>query len=141
MRKIDSKCVECRNESYITFAENKSKLTFCNPQHKEYEAILVDGCAIKEGIRCDYMLRRDEERLEYFIELKGCDIGHAINQLRESIKQLSEDAAKKTKTAFIVATKPMPLTTGRIQQAMKEFKMKFSASLVIKRTPYICNLP
>ncbi len=141
MNKIDLKCIECKSDKYIKLEENKSKVTFHNPSQKQYECIKVDGCAITDGVRCDYLLRRNEEELEYFIELKGCDVGHAISQLRASIKQLSSDAAKKAKTAFVISTKPYPLTNATVQLAMKEFKTKFNALLVVKRTPYIYNLP
>lgn len=141
MSKIDLKCIACKSDQYIKFEENKSKVTFQNPSRKEYECIKVDGCAITDGVRCDYLLRRSEEELEYFIELKGCDVGHAIDQLRASIKQLSSDAAKKAKTAFVISTKPYPLTNTTVQLAIKEFKTKFNASLVVKRTPYIHKLP
>ena len=68
------------------------------------------------------LLRRSEEELEYFIELKGCNVGHAIDQLRASIKQLSADVTKKAKMAFVISTKPYPLTNSTVQLAMKEFK-------------------
>ena len=100
----------------------------------------MDGCAITDGIRCDYLLRRSEEELEYFIELKGCNVGHAIDQLRASINQLSADVTKKAKMAFVISTKPYPLTNS-VQLAMKEFKTKFNSLLLVKRTPYIHNLP
>lgn len=141
MSKIAPKCIECKSDKHIKFEENKSKVTFHNPLQKKYECITVDGCAITDGTRCDYLLRRDEEELEYFIELKGCDVGHAIDQLRASIKLLSCNAAKKAKTAFVISTKPYPLTNPTVQLAIKEFRTKFNAQLVIKRTPYIHELP
>ena len=94
----------------------------------------MDGCAITDGIRCDYLLRRSEEELEYFIELKGCNVGHAIDQLRASIKQLSADVTKKAKMAFVISTKPYPLTNSTVQLAMKEFKTKFNSLLLVNNT-------
>lgn len=141
MNKIDLKCIECTRNKIIKFEENKSKVTFHNLSQKEYECIRVDGCAITDGIRCDYLLRRSEEELEYFIELKGCNVGHAIDQLRASIKQLSADVTTKAKMAFVISTKPYPLTNSTVQLAMKEFKTKFNSLLLVKRTPYIHNLP
>ena len=90
MNKIDLKCIKCTRNKIIKFEENKSKVTFHNLSQKEYECIRVDGCAITDGIRCDYLLRRSEEELEYFIELKGCNVGHAIDQLGTRIDKASK---------------------------------------------------
>ena len=110
MNKKDLKDIEYRRKKIIKYEENKSKVTFHNLSQKEYECIRVDGCAITDGIRCDYLLRRSEEELEYFIELTGRNVGHAIDLLRASIKQLSADVTNKANKAFIITTKSFPLT-------------------------------
>lgn len=54
----------------------------------------VDGDIVKEGQRCDklVLVKRSakdavpEHWTEIFVELKGVDAGHAIGQLRETLK-------------------------------------------------------
>lgn len=48
----------------------------------------IDGVAIKEGQRCDKFITvlNDDSGIAVFLELKGGDISHAIDQLESTIK-------------------------------------------------------
>lgn len=48
----------------------------------------IDGVAIKEGQRCDKFITvlNEDSGVAVFLELKGCDISHAIDQLESTIK-------------------------------------------------------
>lgn len=48
----------------------------------------IDGVAIREGQRCDKFITvlNEDSGVAVFLELKGCDISHAINQLESTIK-------------------------------------------------------
>ena len=48
----------------------------------------VDGCAIKTGQKCDDLLISQDEHEEHFVELKGVDIMHAIDQLEQTILKI-----------------------------------------------------
>lgn len=135
MKMIEQACIRKTNESNIKFEEKKSKIIFQNLKHNVYYCIQVDGCAIKEGVKCDYMLTNDAG-LEFYIELKGCDVNHAILQLEETIKKLSEDYAHLPKKAFIVSTR-QPSIDVKIQNAKKRFYKNYNAELLVKNTPVI----
>lgn len=133
MKGIDELCIRKTNESNIKFEERKSKIVFQNLRRDVYYCIQVDGCAIKNGVRCDNMLT-DDNGMEFYIELKGCDVNHAILQLEETIKQLSEDYANLPKKAFIVSTR-QPSVDVKIQNAKKKFYKYYNAELLVKNTP------
>lgn len=138
---VPSACVHVKSDSQIVLSEKRSSICFLNPSRKSYELVYVDGCAIKEGPRCDYLLRRVEDRLEYFVELKGCDVPHAIEQLRASINLLRSRDSGVDRKAYVISTRGYPRTTTGIQRAVKEFGKRFSTELVFRETPYTCTLP
>lgn len=133
MKEINEACIRKTNESNIKFGEKKSKIIFQNTKRALFYCIQVDGCAIKTGVRCDNMLANDAG-LEYYIELKGCDVDHAIIQLEETIKRLSEDYVNWPKKVFIISTR-QPTIDVKIQNAKKRFQRNYNTELVVRNTP------
>ncbi len=128
MKSIPFNCISVKNDKIISFKENKSCFRFINPEQKKVKCILVDGCAITDGIRCDHLLI-DANDTEHFIELKGRDIKHAVEQLKASIMQLS--ANRGMKYSFVVSTR-CPLSGTDIQNFRKKFKQGYNSELIIK---------
>ena len=63
-------------------------MTFKNPNRREVCLLEVDGCGIKEGLRCDYALTAEENKEEFYIELKGCDVSQGYFILKRSLSTL-----------------------------------------------------
>jgi hypothetical protein len=87
------KCETKNSNSNIVITDpgsknNRSKFRLDNPKKASIRVIQVDDCAIKEGIRCDYLLILPDGQ-ELYIELKGSDVTHALKQIIESINQLT----------------------------------------------------
>ena len=88
----------------------------------------VDGELVKEGNRCDklVLLQTDikvDKWSEVFIELKGVDVNHAINQLASSLLlDLFMHASVEKKYARIVAAS---IPSHRNQVEMERAKVKF----------------
>lgn len=129
---VPSECKEDKFDEKIVLQENKSKITFLNPKRIKVLKIKVDGCVIQdnESLRCDYILIPDPE-IEIYVELKGNDVAHAVEQIEATIKTLSENVQNKKKLCFIVSTRVPKLTTS-IQQIQSQFKKKFNASFRVK---------
>lgn len=123
-------CEELVKHPKIVLAENRSKLVFNNPRRKKVRKILIDDCVIKEGIRCDYLLITEED-IEHFIELKGCDVEHALQQLSNSIEKVSASPFKTPKLSFIVCTRH-PALTPKMQKYKFDFKKKYNCILITK---------
>lgn len=130
MKQRFAKCSTVINYKKIVLSENKSKITFINNNQKDIEKVTVDGCAVKKGIKCDYMLIEKSE-LEHFVELKGSDIDHAIEQLIATFGKLSKCAQTHKKCAYIISTR-CPLTSTKIQNEKLKFKNNYNSSLIIK---------
>lgn len=93
--------------------------------------IQVDGCAIKVGDKCDNLLKVDTQLgAEYFVELNGKDVGHALVQIEKSIEQLHDDISKVK--AYIIPTNQAPALSTKVQKYKASLKKKYYAELVVK---------
>ena len=120
MRNVPGICVKDCADANIVFEQNRRRVCFYNPNRQICKCVQVDGCAITEGIRCDNMLTSHDERCEYFVELKGTDVKHAIEQLRVSIQTLGEFTDDRS--AYVVSTNVAPALTTTIQRAKRDFR-------------------
>jgi len=131
MLKIPDNCVEVVKHSRIVLEEESSKITFLNPKQIEVRKIRIDGCVIKEGIKCDYMIITIHNGYEYYIELKGSDVDHALKQIERTITLVSSNQQRITKHCFIISTR-CPLASPKIQDIKIKFKKQYNANLIIK---------
>lgn len=125
-------CEEYKSDARIVLQENRSKITFLNPNQDQILLITVDNCAINdnETLRCDYAIIPCDE-VEIYVELKGSDVSHAVKQIESTISLLSDSPKKIKKLCFVVSTR-VPRQTTSVQQLQSQFKKKFNASLRIK---------
>jgi hypothetical protein len=122
--------VECQDISIVfQDGEGKSKMRFNNRKRERLKKVTVDGCVIKDGQRCDFLLV-SESGCEHFIELKGKQVKYACEQIESSIKRISKDL-KAAKYAFVVSS-ACPLTTTEIQVLKAKFKKNYNAVLKVK---------
>lgn len=133
MKNIPDICITETQDAIIRLAEKRSVIRFHNTDRKVYKKVQIDGCAIREGEKCDNMLCSHDGHEEMYIELKGSDIPHAISQLRTTIKKVGEFDGKRC--SYIVCTKVAPHTTTQIQKAKIEFKRCYKSDLIVKETP------
>ena len=130
MRNKVETCISQTTDSQIRFEENKRKIIFLNPQRLPYERVDVDGCTIKEGVRCDKLRLSADEREERYVELKGTDVMHAIDQLEETIKRLGEYTDNRH--AYVISTNVAPAINTKRQAKIKYFKERYGAELKIQ---------
>jgi hypothetical protein len=128
---IPDECIEITNNPIISLEEKGKKMTFRNNERKPISKIRVDGCAIKEGIRCDWLVK-NEKNIEHFVELKGGDVIHGCRQLERSILELSNGAAKNVKYSFIISSRRYPAIDTTVQNWQRKFKDRFNCKLIIK---------
>jgi hypothetical protein len=86
-----SECKEfCDTRKTIVVRDsgNKQEYRVTNDNGKEICKIKVDGCLIKEGERCDYLILSCEDKSAFFVELKGHDLKKAIAQINSSITHI-----------------------------------------------------
>lgn len=125
-------CEKYKSDAKIVLQENKSKITFLNPNQDQILLIRVDDCVIKDDdtLRCDYAIIPCDE-VEIYVELKGSDISHAVKQIESTIRLLSNNPKKIKKLCFVVSTR-VPKQSTSVQQLQSQFKKRFNASFRIK---------
>jgi len=124
-RGINSKCIEVFRGSTLVLRENKSKIEINNA--KGVQKVTVDGCAITDGIRCDYMVIIPGT-VEIYIELKGHNVCHAVEQIKRTIEILSIDKFNFPKKSYIICSR-FPRQTTDIQNLQKHFWTKYKSKL------------
>lgn len=112
MKNVESACISLTKDSQIKFEENKRKIIFQNPSRRSYKKVKVDGCAIKTGLKCDDLLVSQDEYEERYVELKGIDVMHAIDQLEQTILKIGE--FDNNRHAYVICTM-------KYQRQMNEF--------------------
>lgn len=109
---------------------NRSKFRLQNPRRASIRVVQVDDCVIKEGIRCDYLLILPDGQ-ELYVELKGSDVKHAVEQIARTVDLLSCDCHSAVKLCFIASTR-CPINSAEIQSLKKRFRQKYNAQITIK---------
>lgn len=128
------KCRITSNNKFFVFSEQRSQLTLKNKDEVKSTKIHVDGCEIDDdGIRCDYLHLAKE--IEIYIELKGQDLLHAMNQIQRTIKILGSKKKGQVRVCYIICTRS-PLATTEIQHYGRYFKAKYNSKLVIRSSPF-----
>jgi len=124
-------CVHESTHKIITAEENKRKFTINNPSGKQIKKIQVDGCLIKSGKRCDYMFEINQSQKPVaqviFLELKGCDIEKAYQQLIATIDFFQAKAKSCEKEYAINCKKECHIVASRVPKAgtkVQQLKVK-----------------
>lgn len=89
----------------ISVAENKRKYVATNKDEDPVSLAKIDGCLIKKGIRCDYLLLNCQKQNAYFIELKGKHLVKATEQILRSIELLAPEIQNFRLNARIVLSR------------------------------------
>ena len=130
--KLFEKCIEEISDSKIKCRENKSKIIFNNSSRISVKKIKVNGCQITEGVRCDYLIYYNKNKIlsEHFIELKGADIKHAFEQLKRTIELLGNDNCQD-RNSYVISSYFPPLS-AEVQNQKVKFKKNLKSTLKIK---------
>jgi hypothetical protein len=127
-------CRKISSQKLFVYQEMRSKLILENVDSIESTSITVDGCEINDDtIRCDFM--HIAKGIEFYIELKGQDLEHALEQIKSTIFRLSTNVKKGNKISYIICTRS-PMSSSEIQNHKLEFRKKFNSKLEIKSSPF-----
>lgn len=111
-------------------AEEGKKYTLAIADEKESVLFQVDGEIIRKGLRCDKLIlvklcaeQGNEEWAEIFVELKGKDVAHAIEQLKATIvnKIFKHESNKIVRARIVAASFPANKSNPIMEKAKQEF--------------------
>jgi hypothetical protein len=122
-----SECKEfCDTRKTIVVKDsgNKQEYRVTNDNGKEICKIKVDGCLIKEGERCDYLILSCEDKSAFFVELKGHDLQKALSQIDSSINKLKDEIPElqefKIYARIVLNRNPTPDINSSIEIKLKK---------------------
>ena len=122
-------CIETVTHSRIKIEEHKRKATFLNPNGATYQKGKVDGCLVTEGIRTDYFV--NGEGRSVLIELKGCNVKHACDQLFATAEHKDVKPYLTGKLGFLIICSRFPSHNTSIQLAMNKARKKYGAVFLV----------
>ena len=128
---IDS-CNDATQNKIVSVSENRRKFTVNNKSRFTINRVTVDDCYITEGLKCDFLFEVIDEDVKevFYVELKGSDISHAIQQLEVTVKHCLTIHKSVPRGCYIVASR-VPKASTSTQKAKKEFKRKNGMMLYI----------
>jgi|GEM_PF-353223 len=143
-KNIPANCCFDDDCKVIVFRDTgRQKLTIKNDQRFKFKKIIVDGCVITEQNspgekKCDFLLSIPDHPNcnEYYIELKGSDIKHAVEQIYSTIQKLSSVKSMQMKKGYIICNKS-PMSSTHIQKIQKQAREQFNLVLVVRCSPHI----
>lgn len=124
----------------ISVAENGRRYSVDIVNGAESVAYPIDGVAISDGNKCDKFvaaLRRDDG-IAVFVELKGKDITHAIEQLESTIRHKlfmpSPKPDDMTRARIVTLNSgPASASKARFVEAQNRFKRLYNIDLQIRK--------
>ena len=135
-KKYKQECCSQQNSKIILLEDkksgSKSKFYIENDCSTEIVKLIVDGCLINEGSRCDYLLIALKiPAKEIYFELKSkSDLDKAIKQIEATIKKISMDKNKINKYCYIIHTGNVrPAVSATLRNQQKRFKNNYNAKL------------
>lgn len=138
MRNKIEACIRPSTDSQIKFEEFNRKIIFLNPNKELYQKVQVDGCTIIDGVKCDKLLLSADEHEERYVELKGTDVMHAIDQLEATILRLGE--FEDNRHSYVICTNVAPAYTTQIQKKQMLFKKRYKSELVVREKQIMVKL-
>lgn len=123
----------------ISVSENGKRYLLATNGKEESVVYAVDGIIVKDGLRCDKLVLvkrsakdvKPEQWTEAFVELKGVDTNHAIDQLRQTLKKAifkhpsNDDIRARIVAQFFSSNKSNPA----MEKAKQEFRKDYNCDL------------
>lgn len=81
---ISPACIEVKTDRKIKCEDGKRFAIFENKNGRSFNKIRVDGCAVTNGLRADWVMELGSSAV--ILELKGRDVEHAAKQIHATAK-------------------------------------------------------
>lgn len=123
----------------VSVSENGKRYLLSTNGIEESVVYAVDGNIVKEGQRCDklVLVRQSakgitpERWTEIFVEMKGVDTNHAIDQLRQSLKKsvFKHPSNADIRARIVAQSFPSNKSNPTMEKAKQEFRKYFLCDL------------
>ena len=126
-------CIKTSSDSLLKIEEYGRKVVFDNQAKASHMVGKIDGCLVREGIRADYFVSNDD--VAVIVELKGCNIDHAVEQLFAAVCHDAVTPYIRGKaTSLLIVCSRFPKNNTSVQRAQARAIRKN-----IRRLRVVCN--
>jgi len=115
----------------MVLEEERSKFILIYPSTTLVERIKVDEQLPATILQCDYVLLLPNQA--FYIELKGSDVEHAVEQLKSTLSNLK---IKPYNKLFFIIHHHCPLPATKIQQMKTRFSKQTGYLLEVRKSPH-----
>ena len=125
----------------ISIQEKGKKYLANNKNEKLVSVSRIDDCLIKDGNKCDFLLLNCDNKQAYFIELKGSNLLHAVDQISTSIDRIGGKLSEFKINGRIVPSRVYPpdIRSNKVKRLEKQLK-KMGGKLAKKAMVFEENL-
>lgn len=123
----------------VSVSENGKRYLLATNGKEESVVYAVDGNIVKEGLKCDklVLVKRSakdvtpEQWTEAFVELKGVDTNHAIDQLRQTLKKaiFKHPSNDDIRARIVAQSFPSNKSNPTMEKAKQEFRKDYNCDL------------
>lgn len=123
----------------VSVSENGKRYLLTTNGKEDSVVYTVDGNIVKDGQRCDklVLVKRSakdvcpEQWTETFVELKGVDTNHAIDQLRQTLKKaiFKHPSNDDIRARIVAQSFPSNKSNPTMEKAKQEFRKDYNCDL------------
>lgn len=125
--------------SKVSVSEKGKRYLLATNGKEETVVHAVDGNIVKEGLKCDKLVLvkrsakdvKPEQWTEAFVELKGVDTNHAIDQLRQTLKKaiFKHPSNDDIRARIVAQSFPSNKSNPTMEKAKQEFRKDYNCDL------------
>lgn len=96
-KRFSYECIASPSGNVVVCDENGRKAEL-NCSGEKFNKVKIDGCVEPsngKNLRCDFIIIKEGEDIEIYVELKGQDIKKAARQIEETLKAYGSSSAAK----------------------------------------------
>ncbi len=128
-----SDCEEYTEDKKISVRSRNKSFCLNNPNCRQVRKIETDLCEVlREKVRCDYIFDTVCDPVAIYLEFKGKDLDHAIEQIEESIQMWRQEHKNHNRFGYIVCAKVAPTFSAKKGATEKRIQAKYDTTLRIK---------
>jgi hypothetical protein len=117
------------NRQIIPLEQSKCKIVFLNPNQVNVHIIEVDRMLDFPGLKCDYLLLPHGINIAHFVELKRSKWKKAVEQLENTIINISLPDTGFERCAYIVCISLLPKHKSTQQISQRRFDLVYNCKL------------
>jgi len=141
MNNINSCIVYSDFRSQPSVKEQGKSYTIVNTKKDKITCVKIDDCVFEtEQKKCDFLFLVERDvPIAFFVELKGCNVSHGIEQLHSSIKALKNDFANHQLEARIsnIGNTIPDLKNRKTYIDLAKIVYPTKGSILVKKSPFI----